>query len=93
MSDERPRGWWETPGEFERVEVQAYPEEWQHLHGKSMSGLRHSHPLKPGEDPDEPWHDHEGYFTLPWDSEVDRRGVGAALYPTNDEGPPASHEG
>lgn len=86
MSD-RLRGWWETPGEFERVEVDAYPDEWRHLHGKALSGLRHTHPLRPGEDPDEPWHTHEGEFTLPPGGNVDRRGVGAALYPTATDAP------
>ena len=72
-----------TPPVAERVEVQAYPEDWYHLHGKAISGLRHSHPLKLGEDRDEPWHDHEGEWipsiaaTAPGE---DRRGVGAALY-------------
>lgn len=65
----------------EPVEVLAYPDDLLHLHGKAMSGLRHSHPLKPGEDRDEPWHDHEGEWdpTLATGAE-DRRGVGAALY-------------
>lgn len=76
--------WWEDPDECERVEVAAYPEEWYHLHGKAMSGLRHSHPLRNGEDQDNPWHDHEGEFTLPHGGEVDRRGVGVALYPAGD---------
>lgn len=35
-----------------------YPEEWFHLHGKAMSGHRHSHPMRPGEDCDDPDHDH-----------------------------------
>lgn len=58
---------------MERVEVLAYPEEWFHLHGKALSGLRHSHPLKDGEDPDKPWHYHEGE-NGPRLLDVDRRG-------------------
>lgn len=83
MSDEPVEWvpWWENPAEYERVEVAAYPEDWYHLHGKALSGMRHSHPLRDGEDPDEPDHDHEGEYTLPRGGEVDRRGVGAALYP------------
>jgi hypothetical protein len=65
----------------EVVQVVAYGDELLHLHGKALSGLRHSHPLKPGENRDAPWHDHEGE----WDrslagSDEDPRGVGAALY-------------
>lgn len=67
--------------QVERIEVIAYPEECLHLHGKAISGLRHSHPLKPGENPDDPWHDHEGEFGMcDVPDGADRRGAGAALY-------------
>lgn len=69
-----------TPDGHERVEVVAYPEEWLHLHGKALSGLRHSHPLRPGESVDEPWHYHEGELAEDVPEGVDDRGYGAALY-------------
>lgn len=59
------------------VEVNSYPEAWYHLHGKGISGLRHSHPLRDGESVDDPDHDHEGG---PEDPEVDQRGIGRAIY-------------
>lgn len=78
--------------EYERIEVESYGEELFHLHGKSLSGLRHSHPLRPGENVDSPDHIHEGDDAWLTDSiwndavevpdGVDRRGYGAALYPT-----------
>jgi hypothetical protein len=37
-----------------------HPEDWRHLHGKALSGHRHSHRLRPGESVDEPDHWHEG---------------------------------
>ncbi len=61
--------------------VSAYPGEWYHLHGKAISGLRHSHPLRDGEDRDDPAHYHEGGDLLPIGGDEDRRGVGRALYP------------
>lgn len=65
----------------ERVEVVAYPEEMFHRHGKALSGVYHAHPLKSGENPNDPWHDHEGEFGMCDVPEgVDRRSVGAALY-------------
>lgn len=69
--------------EHERVEVSAMPEEWLHLHGKALSGLRHSHPLKPGEDVSSPWHDHEGEWVDEWTGQPGRRAAGAALYFTD----------
>src|SRR5262245_54228512 len=54
----------------ERVEVITYPERWYHVHGRVLNGVRHAHPLRPNEEPDEPEHLHEG-----------RGGMGAALYP------------
>jgi len=40
-----------------------YPEGWFHLHGKALSGLRHSHPLRDGEDADHPDHEHRDATT------------------------------
>lgn len=68
------------------VPVVAYPEEWFHLHGKALSGLQHSHPLRDGEDPDDPDHRHAGEDAddetqARWsEQDIDRRGDGPALY-------------
>ena len=67
-----------------RMEVFAYPEKWQHLHGKALSGLRHSHLLKPGESADDPDHMHEGELDESHsDMDSDHKhsqGCGAAIY-------------
>lgn len=46
-----------------------YPEEMFHLHGKAISGERHSHPLREGESVDDPDHYHS-----------ESRAVGKAIY-------------
>ena len=60
----------------EVVEVVIHPEEMYHLHGKAISGLRHSHPLRDGESRDEPDHEHEPVY----DKDADRHNYGRAVY-------------
>ena len=60
-----------------------YDEDLLHLHGKALSGLRHSHPLRESESRDDPDHHHAGYDLLSWNADVDRRGVGAPVYPAD----------
>lgn len=73
--------------EDEIVEVTAYPEHWLHLHGKAISGCRHSHPLRTGESRDAPDHHHEGDPAAETgeDGYVDQRGLGRAVYPVKEE--------
>lgn len=70
-------------GHPDAIDVVAYPEQWLHLHGKAISGLRHSHPLRDGKRRHAPDHDHEG----PRDQRDPRdpRGVGRAIYYRREE--------
>jgi hypothetical protein len=69
-------------GDVEHIDVLAYPEAWLHTHGGPGSTARHSHPLRPDEDRDDPDHWHEGED----DPSIvlqggDPRLVGRAVYP------------